>query len=92
MKRIRMSLLTLLLTLTGCTTTYITEAPIINENLLVKCPKDLSALEGTTGEDFIQLTRSWSSQYHECEVRHNGLIDTLELREETEVVKWWWEN
>lgn len=92
MKTIKAALVTLFLTISGCTTTYITEAPTLNENLLVKCPETLSTLEGTTGKDFITLVKSWSAQYHDCRVRHNGLVETLEQRESTEVVKWWWEN
>lgn len=91
MKLIKIALLVTFLTFTGCTT-YITAAPTVNANLLVKCPDSLPELEGMTGEHFLALAKSWSTQYRECKIRHNGLVDTLNERQSTEVVKWFWEN
>jgi hypothetical protein len=48
----------------------------IQQNLLTKC-EELQKHEGTTGAMVILTLTQWASQYNECLIRHNGLVDAI---------------
>lgn len=69
----------ILLTLTGCSAKPEIVPKAIQQNLLAKCPSTLPYDYGTEGSDWMLLAKEWSSIYHECATRHNGLVDVLNL-------------
>jgi hypothetical protein len=71
-------LLGMLLTpLTGCSAKPEVVPQAIQQNLLTKCPSSLPYDYGTDGSDWVLMAKEWSSIYHECATRHNGLVDIL---------------
>lgn len=66
------------LTTTGCVSLKEWRAEALQRNLLAKCPETLPAPTGKTGADWLVLAKDWSSQYRECAVRYNGLVEILE--------------
>lgn len=51
---------------------------MIQQNLLVKCPEQLSQLRDGTARQVALTLSEWATTYHECAVRHNGLVDAVE--------------
>lgn len=47
------------------------------QTLLVRCPEVLPSEYGKSGSDWINMSKDWSSLYHECATRHNGLVDYI---------------
>lgn len=43
-----------------------------------KCPTALPLLTDGTGQDVVITMRDWSTTYHDCATRHNGLVDALD--------------
>ena len=71
------------LTLSACSTTPLPAALPIQQSLLQRCPAELPALTDGTGGDVALTMNVWASQYHRCAIRHNGLVDAIESRQET---------
>ena len=46
-------------------------------NLIHKCDDTLPILDGNTGAEIAPLMVQWASQYHDCRLRHNGLVDAV---------------
>jgi len=44
---------------------------------MVKCPTSLTLLTDGTGQDVVLTMRDWSTTYHDCATRHNGLVDAI---------------
>lgn len=65
------------LTMQGCSWLNVQEpAKPIQANLLEKCP-ELSKHEGVTGKDVMFTLTNWASEYNECRLRHEKLIDAV---------------
>ena len=74
--------LALMVLTTGCTTQKFTiNQEVMQESLLVRPQEELPHDYGTTGEEWLRLSRDWGSIYHECRIRLNGLIDAIEVNE-----------
>lgn len=65
------------LTLAACSSTPLRPEAPIQANLLQKCPEVLPPLPGNTGADVLPTMKEWAVQYHDCRLRHNGLVDAL---------------
>lgn len=75
---IRTLLVTVLIGLVaGCSTQTQINPEIRQESLLVKCPEVLPSDYEPTGAGWVLMMKEWSEFYHECRLRHNGLIDIL---------------
>jgi hypothetical protein len=70
----------LLTSLTGCSAKPEVSPQVMQQTLLIKCPSTLPYDYGTEGSDWVLMAKEWSSIYHECATRHNGLIDVLNLK------------
>ena len=68
-----------LIVLTGCSAKPEVVPQATQQNLLTKCPSTLPYDYGTEGSDWMLMAKEWSSLYHECATRHNGLVDVLNL-------------
>lgn len=51
---------------------------MIQQNLLVKCPAQLSQLSDGTGREVVLTMKEWAETYHDCAARHNGLVDAVQ--------------
>lgn len=45
--------------------------------MLVKCPEELTQLSDGTGRSVVLLIKDVAAAYHDCKVRHNGLVDAV---------------
>lgn len=45
--------------------------------LLVKCQPGLPLLRDGTAADVALTMADWASQYHDCRILHDGLVDAL---------------
>lgn len=68
-----------ILFLIGCSSKYTVNQDIIQETFLTKCPDTLPYDYGKTGKDWTLMAKEWSSIYHECSIRHNGIVDAIEI-------------
>ncbi len=62
--------------MTGCVNSTVTPM-VVQQSLLIKCDNSLPLVYGTTGKDWVIMGKQWSSQYHECSIIHNGLVDAV---------------
>lgn len=46
---------------------------------MVKCQETLPVPKGKTGADVLPVMLEWGAMYHECMVRHNGLVDSFKV-------------
>lgn len=68
-----------LLVLVGCTHSQTVPEgfSVSQQGLLKKCPRELPYDYGTTGSEMLRLVKDWSSQYHDCATRHNGIVEVI---------------
>lgn len=53
--------------------------PLIDPTLTVRCPDTMpKAANGTRGE-ILNTWREAVEQYHDCRLRHDGLVDSVEV-------------
>lgn len=67
----------LLFLLSGCSTPPPVRQEVDQSSLLLKFPESLPLLTDGTGRDIVLTMREWASMYHECRIRHNGLVDAV---------------
>lgn len=67
-----------LVTLVGCSTNSLPPKEVSQQSLLVRCPETLPYDYTTDGKGWLLMAEEWSSIYHECKTRHNGLVDFIE--------------
>ena len=71
----RCLLLGALVLLLGCK--EVVTRPTYQESLLQTCPESLPHEYGKTGKEWIRMAKEWSSIYHDCSLRHNGLVRAI---------------
>lgn len=50
------------------------------QNLLTKCPQHLPQLTDGKGGTVGATMNEWAKIYHRCKIRHNGLVQALDLQ------------
>lgn len=76
----KLTITLLFILMVGCTSVDI-KSQATQENVLVKCPETLPYSYSKTGSGWLLMSKEWSEQYHECAIRHNGLVDIIENSE-----------
>lgn len=75
------SVCVLSLMLSGCSTPLsVASLSPDQQNLLVRCPEVPAQLRDGTASEMVLVIREMATVYHDCAVRHNGLVDVLEGR------------
>lgn len=69
-----------LLILAACSSMQPQQASLYQANLLQECDDALPELNGNTGSEIAPLMIQWAAQYHECRLRHNGLVDAVKQK------------
>ena len=80
-----------LLMVSGCSTLLPTGKPY-QENLLSLCPTTLPNLtnpDQATSKEVLLVWSEAGSMYHDCRIRHNGLVEAVRARQDPDGTSGW---
>jgi len=77
-----------LIILSGCSSIPVKSSPIITQEVLLeRCSTDTPIPLGKDGKALIEALVAFQKVYNECAVRHDKLIDTIEVLKNTKEIK-----